>query len=328
MKKLAFGLFLFIGLICRSDAQLNGEYDYDIADIFGKSIYCNEDGSDPAFGIVLNGYVTLGTTSSHNPKTGAFRVTGNTDFGEGDTLKLQPKDFNPSLPDTDYFALTSSPTIVSGKTYNNKQTGRAVFDISSGSIGLVGQYDVGVDTEVLVGIKKGSLGFRGKNLDLETAFGDGVDLIVNGSAVLNNRTTKRFNNTLPFYFGSWGNEPFIGEYVGSERYSQYSSFYLNLDVTTSGSNVAGSAEVFYAFATSGLDSGYLDVIYHPDLSDQNKWWLYSVKGTSKNGIATLNLTGLGVIKGLKATIYIDENTEEIIPNGKNSITLYGQTIKY
>jgi hypothetical protein len=41
-----------------------------------------------------------------------------------------------------------------------------------------------------------------------------------------------------------------------------------------------------------------------------------------------NLTGLGVINGLKATIYIDEDTEEIIPNGKNTITLYGQTIKY
>lgn len=325
MKKLAAVLFLLVGISCRSEAQLDGEYTYNIADIFGKSIYCNADGSNNnVFGIVGYGYVTIGTTSSHNPKTGAFRVTGNTDFGEGDTLKLQAKNFNPSLPDTDYFALTSSPTIVIGKTYNNKQTGRAVFDISSGSIGLVGQYDVGVDTQVLVGIKKGSLGFKGKNLDLETAFVDGVNLTVNGSAVLNNKTTKRFKNSLPFYFGSWGDEPFIGEYVGSETYSQYSSFYLDLSLTTTGSNVTGNAKVFYSFTTRGLTTGYLDIIYHPDDSG----WKYSVKGTSKNGIATLNLTGLGVIKGLKATIYIDEDTEEIIPNGKNSITLYGQTIKY
>jgi len=327
MKKLTIGLFLLVGIICRSEAQLNGEYGYDIAEVFGKSIYCNEDGSNYELGMVANGDLKLGTTSIHNPITGAFRVTGNTDFGEGSN-ESQPMEFNPSLPDTDYFVLSSSPTIVSGRTYTNKKTGRAVFDISSGSIGLVGQYDVGVDTEVLVGIKKGSLGFKGNNLDLETAMeGDGVNLIVNGSAVLNNRTTKRFKNTLPFYFGYWGNEPY---YLNGETYSHYSSFYLNLDVTTTGSNVTGSAEAYYAFTTTDLDTGDSNSSYFPDppQTDESKWWKYSVKGTSKNGIATLNLTGLGVIKGLKATIYIDENTEEIIPNGKNSITLYGQTIKY
>jgi len=103
---------------------------------------------------------------------------------------------------------------------------------------------------------------------------------------------------------------------------------LNLDIQTNGSIITGTAELFKNGITYKASGEVTQSWFYPLSSEEAKWWKYSVKGTSKNGIATLNLTGLGVIKGLKATLYINEDTEEIIPNGKNSITLYGQTIRY
>ena len=122
----------------------------------------------------------------------------------------------------------------------------------------------------------------------------------------------------------WDGEGLEDELVTLKRYD---SMYLYLDLKTYGSTVSGIAELYMMYQLTNL-TNYTVVYerYYPE--DEAKYGKYSVKGTRKNGIATLNLTGLGVIKGLKATIYIDEDTEEIIQNGKNSITLYGQTIKY
>lgn len=333
MKKITiFFLVTFVLLSPKSEAQLNGEFTYDIATTFGRSIYCNEDGAedfDCSFHVEPN-YFKLGLSSVHNPKTGLFTITGNTDFGPNDT-RLQPNAFNSSLPNSEAFKLTSAPTRITGKTYTNKANRKPVFDISSGDIKLLGQYDIGTSEEVLVGIRKGSLGFKGKALDLETAYLDGVDVKVNGSVVLQNKQQRRFNSTLPIRFGWWGNEPWQGEEFtndAGDRYIDYASLYLDLNLTTTGNNITGSAEIYYAYTTTGITLEFSDTSYHPAGSDQSKWFKYSVKGTRKSGIATLNLTGQGVIKGLKATIHINEATQTIVQNGKNSITLYGQTINY
>ena len=127
----------------------------------------------------------------------------------------------------------------------------------------------------------------------------------------------------------WGDYPYSDSYEsGGDTYNYYASLYLNLDIETNGSAITGTAELYTAGTTAKASGEVTQSWFYPLSSEEAKWWKYSVKGTSKNGIATLNLTGLGVIKGLKATIYIDEDTEEIIQNGKNSITLFGQTIKY
>lgn len=323
MKKLTIGLFLLVGLICRSDAQLNGSYYYNITETFGKSIGFFLDG-DIADGDLSNPIelcvpmypninIAVGSVVIHNPKTGLFTIRGQSDFSiSGGTdseynTEFMPMYLNPLLPDTDYFYLSSAPTIINGKTYTDKTTRRPKMDVS-GQINLIGDYDVGTTTKELINIIKGAVTLKASKLDMENAFYDGVNVKVAGAVSLKNRPAKRFNSTLQLWGNVWWIEGAPRE-LGLE---------LN-DITTSGSVIKGSAEL--------TANGENDFIYPYD-GDESKWWKYSVKGTSKNGIATLNLTGLGVIKGLKATIFIDENTEEIIPNGKNSITLYGQTITY
>jgi hypothetical protein len=336
MKKLACGLFLFIGLICRSDAQLDGEYTYDIASTFGKDFHFYEDDNYESYGGVCYLWfsentgiaLVVGTEAVHNPKTGAFRISGQSDFGDG-ASKVTPAYLNPLLPNTDDLVLTSATTTIIGKTYTSKSTGKPTIDISSGLIKMTGQYDVGSSSAVLVGIKSGSVSFKKSGIDSETAMDVGVSLKVSGSAVLNNRQVKKFNSAGDYLSGLYGGYPSSDSYEsGGVTYNYYASLYLNLDIQTNGSAIAGTAELYTNGTTSKASGEVTQYWFYPLSSEEAKWWKYSVKGTSKNGIATLNLTGLGVIKGLKATIYIDEDTEEIIQNGKNSITLYGQTIKY
>jgi hypothetical protein len=335
MKKLAFGLFLFVGLICRSDAQLDGEYTYNIANTFGKDFHFYEDANDESYGVFDLWFsenpsivIRVGTKAVHNPKTGAFIVSGQSDFGDG-ASKVTPSYLNPLLPNTDDLVLTSATTTIIGKTYTSKSTGKPMIDISSGLIKIVGQYDIGSSSVVLVGIKNGSVSFKKSGIDSKTALNDGLSLKVSGSAVLNNRQVKKFNSSPNFFSGMFGDLPYSSSSSDSDGtiYNSYSSLYMNLDIQTNGSAIKGTAEIYKYFSFSKATTGEVtQEWFYP--SEEAKLWKYSVKGTSKNGIATLNLTGLGVIKGLKATIYIDEDTEEIIQNGKNTITLYGQTIKY
>ena len=336
MKNLAFGLFLFVGLICRSEAQLDGEYTYNIADTFGKDFHFYEDANDESYGVFDLWFsentgivIRVGTEAVHNPKTGAFRVSGQSDFGDG-ASKVTPAYLNPLLPNTDDLVLTSATTTIIGKTYTSKSTGKPTIDISSGLIKIAGQYDIGSSSVGLVAIKNGSVSFKKSGIDSEIAMNDGVSLKVSGSAVLNNRQVKKFNSSPNFFSGMWGDLPYSSSSSDSDGniYNYYSSLYMNLDIQTNGSAIKGTAKI-YKYATFSKATGEItQEWFYPLSSEEAKWWKYSVKGTTKNGIATLNLTGLGVIKGLKATIYINEDSQEIIPNGKNSITLYGQTIKY
>jgi hypothetical protein len=206
MKKLAFGLFLFVGLICRSDAQLDGEYTYDIASTFGKDFHFYEDDNYESYGGVCYLWfsenpgiaLVVGTEAVHNPKTGAFRISGQSDFGDG-AGKVTPAYLNPLLPNTDDLVLTSATTTIIGKTYTSKSTGKPTIDISSGLIKMTGQYDVGSSSVVLVGIKSGSLSFKKSGIDSETALSyEGVPLKVSGSAVLNNKQVKKFNSSPSF----------------------------------------------------------------------------------------------------------------------------------
>jgi len=338
MKKLTAVLFLLVGIVFRSEAQLDGEYTYDIANIFGKDFHFYEDDNYESYGGVCYLWfsespsivLSVGTEAVHNPKTGAFRISGQSDFGDG-ASKVTPAYLNPLLPNTDDLVLTSATTTIIGKTYTSKSTGKPMIDISSGLIKIAGQYDVGSSSVVLVAIKNGSVSFKKSGIDSETAMwsGDGVSLKASGSAVLNNRQVKKFNSSADYESGIYGGYPSSDSYEsGGVTYNYYASLYLNLDIETNGSIITGTAELVTNGITSKASGEVTQSWFYPLSSEEAKWWKYSVKGTSKNGIATLNLTGLGVIKGLKATIYIDEDTEKIIQNGKNTITLYGQTIKY
>jgi hypothetical protein len=345
MKKLAFGLFLFVGLICRSEAQLNGEYSFEISDIFGTSPFCFEDGQDNSDFFSLypssssHDLQFLNSQTSHNPKTGAFTITGQLDFNRYFTssippfdrtnLYVYPEDFNGAFVGDDW-DLEPAPTRIIGRTYTDKRTKRSLIDFSSGTITLKGDYlPAGGDSESWIKITKGSLTFRARGLDCDDIYSVSDPLPpvqVTGSVILANRQTKRLNTSQAEITGlDWGGDWYFNV---TDDYSAMSGFELNIDVTTSRNTVSGSAKIFYYYLYVSRISDYVYTEIYPDRSTPAKEFVYSVKGTSKNGIATLNLTGLGVIKGLKATIYIDENTQEIIPNGKNSITLYGQTIKY
>jgi len=315
---------------------LDGEYDYDIANTFGKDFHFYEDDNYESYGGVCQLWfsespsivLSVGTEAIHNPKTGAFRVSGQSDFGDG-ASKVTPAYLNPLLPNTDDLVLTSATTTIIGKTYTSKSTGKPMIDISSGLIKIAGQYDIGSSSVVLVGIKNGSVSFKKSGIDSETALADGVSLKVSGSAVLNNKQVKKLNSSPDFVSVMGGGYPYSDSYEsGGVTYNYYASLYLNLDIQTNGSIITGTAELFKNGITYKASGEVTQSWFYPLSSEEAKWWKYSVKGTSKNGIATLNLTGLGVIKGLKATLYINEDTEEIIPNGKNSITLYGQTIRY
>jgi hypothetical protein len=343
MKQLAIGLCLLVGIICRSEAQLDGNYTIEMAGYFDNFLFYRDGNYETtSLGHVctlsfveVNDYadrwfdINVGTEVVHNPKTGAFKISGQSDFGDG-AREVYPYHLNPLLPDTDAFYLASATTTIIGKTYTSKSTRKPTIDISSGLIKIAGQYDVGIDSQDLVNIVNGSVSFKKSGIDLEKADVGLLPLKISGSVVLNNKRVKKFNSSADYGSGIEGSEYPLGYPFN------YVSSYLILDIKTEGSAITGTAEIQIVRTKKNSDYEIIEQeVLYPLRSNEAKWWKYSVKGTRKNGIATLNLTGLGVIKGLKAAIYLDDYPQDtspnaiyMIPNGKNTITLYGQTIKY
>jgi len=358
MKKLVFGLFLFVGLICRSEAQLDGEYTFDVAKTFNNSPYVMLDSSTfdegviPEFLLVISG-VEAGIwpqskiLQAHNPKTGVFSLKGDCEYLDVNFIK----ELNLGAGWIDH--KPSCLFSCSGKTYLNKKSSKLVFDIS-GVVDIKGVYNSPQYDECK--IKKGTVNFSGRGLDLlnskyelEDTSRNRPQVSVNVLINIEKEGIKKSNRFGTVYWSSFGGKAILDAqttdyyFIGGENddpldpknYKEVSGKYsesmqLNLSgMKLLGLEYNGFAEIFYMnkfVADNSDDTSYGHDYVYPETPA--KKLRYSVKGTSKNGIATLNLTGLGVIKGLKATIYIDEDTEEIIQNGKNSITLYGQTIKY
>jgi hypothetical protein len=272
---------------------------------------------------------------NHNPKNGSIQIQAVADFSyvtyaELDTFYhyTQPGDvYIEYVGDT--WSLNNPWFVVTGKTYTDKRTKKSLLDIS-GTITLKGTYTPANMPETR--ISRGSLTFKASKLDNNA---DEIpDLTLKGSATLANKQTKLFKGT-EFQLSDFLYHGGSSYYDNDSEYGViwYSSFNLDLNVATTGSNISGTAKAYYYDDVQDLNpNDNIDwSVYtsqYPDPEVPAKELTYSVKGTRKNGIATLNLTGQGVIKGLKATLHIDESTEEIVQNGKNSITLYGQTITY
>ena len=347
--KYAAILVLLLALNCRSDAQLNGEYTYNIAETFGTSPYTFQ-GFTPGewsewyriFDLRMtdNSIVIPVGTLVHNPLNGNYSLNGSVNFVDTDYTgnyvgQIFPEALNPQLAG-DYWSISSSSTIkVLGKTYTDKKSKRSLLDISTGTITLKGSYTPADQAEKT--ITKGLLAFKASKLDCERLYNsynydELLKIRLSGSVTLGKYETKKLDNKNVEFTGlAWGGPSLYYESREGNEYDSdtLQSFFLDLNVTTSGSRVAGTAKVYYLFSADYIDPNKETIYtYFPSSETPAKEFIYSVKGARKNGVATLNLTGLGVIKGLKATIYINESTEEIIQNGKNSITLYGQTIKY
>lgn len=349
MTKLAFGLFLSVGLICRSDAQLNGEFTYDIADTFGTSPYIFQDLAPGEWSewyrifdlrMTDNSIVIPVGTIVHNPLNGNYSLNGSVNFVTTDYAgiyvdQIFPAALNPQLAG-DYWSISTSSTIkVLGKTYTDKKSKRSLLDISLGTITLRGSYTPADQAEK--NITKGLLAFKASKLDCERLYNyfnytEPAKIRLSGSVTLGKYETKKLDNKNVELTGlAWGGPSLYYESREGNEYDSdtFQSFFLDLNVTSSGSRVTGTAKVYYLFSADYIDPNKETIYtYFPSSETPAKEFNYSVKGTRKNGVATLNLTGLGVIKGLKATIYINDSTQEIIQNGKNSITLYGQTITY
>ena len=344
MKKLVFGMFLIVGIICRSDAQLNGEYTFDIGDIFGTSPYTFQgfttdewDQWSTIFVLSVDGSEIKIPTASllHNPLNGSFSLNGSVDFVttgfEGNYVsEIYPESFNPQLAGDSWSISTDSTIRVIGKTYTDKKSKKSLLDISSGTITLKGTYTPAENP--VVTITKGSITFRASKLDCNRLYRtedydyEKLKIGLTGSIATGKTRPKKLSNKSVDLNGLyWGGR---GSRYTSDTFNSYESFYLFLNLITNDAAVTGTAKVLWDFAYTTSDDPLQRNAYFPSPETPAKEFTYSVKGTRKNGIATLNLTGLGVIKGLKATLYINESTQEIIKNGKNSITLYGQTITY
>jgi len=329
-------IFLLI-LPPRGEAQLNGEYVYDIASVFEKTIATVMFKSD-AEALYLsslcyispnNGYLGFCSTWTHDPKTGQIKGAGQVEFAD-----FAPFTINPLIEASEFVEISSSKSTLSGKTYTDKSgVGRIDF---SQTTQLSGTYYMAPDQPGLPFVK-GLITFstKGSRID-EIGIADGIEklLQIKGSISLNRgKITRSFNNSqdvgltldnteLPYTYTHRDEQyPDLG-------FDMYGSLYLDLKLSTARSVVSGTAKIYYQLFTdwTPTSSSSDEVITQPD--DSGYTLTYSVKGSSKDGVSALNLTGLGKIKGLKATLYINEDTEEIIPNGKNSITLYGQTITY
>ena len=265
------------------------------------------------------------TKWTHDPKTGQLAGTGGTDFTE-----LIPSEINPLIDSGESLVISSSKSTLSGKTYTDKSgVGRIDF---SQTTQLNGTYYI---NQTGLPFQKGLIAFSTKGALIDEISDDvGKLLQIKGSISLNKGKIKRsFNNSCAV--GLWLENTdlpytytYRDELFPDLGFDMYGSLYLDLNLSTARSAVSGTAKIYYQFLTdyTPTSSSSDSVDTQPD--DSGYTLTYSVKGSSKNGISTLNLTGLGKIKGLKATLYINEDTEEIIPNGKNSITLYGQTIRY
>lgn len=143
---------------------MDGEYLYDIGSAFNGVIYYFEDGNGDAYPTgVFEAWPAdiylLGAGSSvvHNPKTGAFTISGESFFDD-----VTPTDLNIAIPITDSFDILSTTTKITGKTYQNKSTKRPILAIN-GSILFGGNYDVGVASDQWVQIKKGAFQFQEKD---------------------------------------------------------------------------------------------------------------------------------------------------------------------
>lgn len=323
-------------------AQLNGEYTYDIAKIFQSSIpaltYPGKAARDDAkfLGSIEVGGMNFGFCSSwsHDPKTGRF-----TGSGPLELAGFYPANINHAINPEDYVVIEKSKTTLSGKTYTSKAVGNhnlGCVDLSLTTT-FDGTYTAAQKTSY--NFKNGLLSFS-KNgnqpHDLDDV-GDPTQLRgfipLGGNNIKINIDSGYYESRVilsmigvdyPYsYKGIWG----VGGEL-SEGYDEYKSFYLKLNLKTERSKVKGTANVFYketkewAPATGKPDEEYI----YPD--DDGYLFSYNVSGFSKSGFSSLTLTGTGKIKGLKAILYIREDTQEILPNGKNSITLYGQTITY
>lgn len=320
----------------KSEAQLSGEYSFEIADIFQASPYCFSNGFLGVGWSFQISYVDFNYNTwvsfqkfLHNPRTGDFVITGSanvTDGLEGVYSGVQAGFFK-TPSDSDSWRLTATPTRVLGRTYTDKITKQSLLDISSGIIGLVGFYTPEKQKEAA--IAKGSLAFRAKGVSCYAMKNSDPTptLKLIGSATLRNKRTIKFN--LPnAYIGGLDFGGAYFSYESTDGASFRSGLKLDLNVSTAGSDVSGSAKIYYYLSGYAPTESAGTYTQYPDPELPAKEFIYSIKGTSVNGVATLNLVGQGVIKGLKATIYINEATEEIVQNGKNSITLYGQTITY
>ena len=147
-------LVLLLALNCRSDAQLNGEYTYNIAETFGTSPYTFQ-GFTPVewsewyriFDLRMtdNSIVIPVGTLVHNPLNGNYSLNGSVNFVDTDYTgnyvgQIFPEALNPQLAG-DYWSISSSSTIkVLGKTYTDKKSKRSLLDISTGTITLKGSY--------------------------------------------------------------------------------------------------------------------------------------------------------------------------------------------
>jgi hypothetical protein len=344
MKKLVFGLFLIVGINCRSEAQLNGEYTYDIADIFGTSPFTFQgftaaewDVEYTVFNMIISDNSIRIPIASlvHNPLNGSFSLNGSIDFvtrsTEGNIVgEIYPEDLNPQLVGDSWSISTYSPIKVLGKTYTDKKSKKSFLDISSGAINLKGTYTPVNRSESA--ITKGSISFKASKLNCDRLYRwyeydyESLKIGLTGSITLGRKENiKLSNQSVDLQALWWGGRSYSS---AESNYSTYESFYLLLNLSSNSSIINGKAKVYYRNDYVDNDPSKNSSYSFPDQETPAKEFSYSVKGTRKNGVATLSLTGQGVIKGLKATIYINESTQEIIKNGRNSITLYGQTITY
>ena len=327
MKKLAFGLFLFVGLICRSDAQLNGDYTYDLLETFNKNFLIMRDYTEGNtfiyFYLIFEDDQFELRKLSHNPKSGLVSIEGSEETTDGwfvtaDTLAS-------SLGSDQSFFLDSLAVKILGKTYSQKKTLKPVFDVSSGNANWKGLYQVdGYEDAV---IAKANTAFKATGLDASVLCDTGVNISTKSVIKFQAGGVFKASSSLPLLQAS--SESYLpNSWLGSNGTTYTCSLYITLNnLQTKKGKITGSAEISVqclAVEPNGDETLFID---YPDPEGQTGWQ-FALSGTSKKGVSTLSLNGLGVIKGLKGTLYINESTQEIIPNGKNSITLYGQTIRY
>ena len=319
-------LVLLLVISCRSEAQLDGEYSYtyDLLKTFNKNFLIMRD-STPDNNLYESCFISGDgnwfnlNNLNHNPKSGLVSMAGS--ISEGYSASADT--FNSQLGSDQNFIFSSFALKILGKTYSQKKTLKPVFDVSSGNADWKGLYLV--DGEEAV-IDKANTAFKATALDASLLCDTGVNISTKSVIKFQAGGVVKASSSVPLLKAPTGSYfPNSFEWEGSTY--AYSLYITLNNLQTKKGKVTGSAEISvqcaYVFA-NGEEGIFID---YPD-SEGQTGWQYALSGTSKKGVSTLSLNGLGVIKGLKGTLYINESTQEIIPNGKNSITLYGQTIKY
>ena len=245
--------------------------------------------------------------------------------GSGDDSAVSADTFDSRLASDDFFTFSSCAFKILGKTYSQKKTLKPVFDVSSGNINWDGEYLVNGDAEAV--INKANTVFKATGLDAALLCDAGVNISTKSVIKFQAGGLLKASSSVPL-LQAWEDSYLPYLLTGEDGTTYNSSLYITLNnLQTKKGKITGSAEISVqclAVEPNGDETLFID---YPDPEGQTGWQ-YALSGTSKKGVSTLSLNGLGVIKGLKGTLYINESTQEIIPNGKNSITLYGQTIKY